>query len=268
MSDTCYNDRFGGIARLYGEAGAEALRAAHVCVVGVGGVGSWAVEALARSGVGALTLIDLDDIAESNTNRQLHTLSETLGRPKVAVMAERVVGINPECRCEVIDDFVSEQSLEAFLGRGYDYVIDAIDGVMHKAALIAHCKRNKIPLITTGGAGGLTDPTRIEIADLSRTHNDPLAAKVRSRLRQRYGFTTNPKRRFGIDCVFSPQQPLYPQGDGTVAHRKPDTSGVTLDCNFGYGSATVVTGSFGFAAAARVIDKLIEKAHRQHERER
>jgi tRNA threonylcarbamoyladenosine dehydratase len=263
MTQDDFNERFGGIRRLYGTAEAETLRHSHFCVVGIGGVGSWAVEALVRSGVGALTLIDHDDISISNSNRQLHTLSSTLNRSKVEVMAERVLEINPHCEVRAVDDLLVENNIEKYISSEFDYVIDAIDSIRHKAALIYFCKRNKIPIITTGGAGGITDPTRIEITDLSRTHNDPLAAKVRSRLRATYGYSRNPKSRFGIDCVFSTQQHRYPKEDGTVCQQKPGVKGVTLDCNFGYGSATFVTASFAFAAVARAIEKLLTKKHQE-----
>lgn len=263
MSEQDYEERFDGIRRLYGEAGMARIRDAHICVIGIGGVGSWAVEALARSGVGAITLIDHDDIAASNTNRQLHTLSDTLGRQKGAVMAERVLGINPDCRVVVIDDRIDEDNQADYLGRGYDYVIDAIDQVRSKAALIYYCKRNKIPLITTGGAGGMIDPTRIRISDLSRTEHDPLAAKLRQRLRQDYGFSRNPKRRFAIDCVYSDEQPRFPAADGGICHGKPAASGLKLDCASGYGSASFVTAGFGFAAVARVLQKIVEKGQHQ-----
>jgi tRNA A37 threonylcarbamoyladenosine dehydratase len=258
-----YQQRFGGIQRLYGSQGAEAIRNCHLCVIGIGGVGSWVVEALARSGVGAITFIDHDDIAPSNTNRQLHTTVETYERSKSEVMAERVRAINPECRVTAIDDLLSETNIEKYIAKDFDYVIDAIDSIRHKAALIHYCKRNKIPIITTGGAGGITDPTRIEITDLSKTHNDPLAAKVRQRLRSDYGFSKNPQRRFGIDCVFSTEQHVYPKADGSVCQRKPGVKGATLDCNFGYGSATFVTATFGFVAVSRVLRKIIEKMERE-----
>ena len=257
MKHDDYEQRFTGIRRLYGEAGLMRLRACHVGVIGIGGVGSWAVEALARSGIGAITLIDHDDIALSNTNRQLHTLDSTLGRSKVEVMAERVVLINPNCQVQAIDDLITETTLGRYLDGGYDYVIDAIDSVRPKAALLYYCKRDKIPVITTGGAGGLIDPTRITIADLSRTEQDPLAAKLRQRLRREYGFSSNPKRRFGIDCVFSTEPHRYPDADGQVCQGKPSSKGVRLDCASGYGSATFVTAGFGFAAVSRVLNKLI-----------
>ena len=263
MNHDTYQERFDGIRRLYGEAGAARIAQAHICVIGIGGVGSWAVEALARSGVGALTLIDPDEIAASNTNRQLHTLSSTLGQQKGAVMAQRIGEIQPDCRVQVLDTRIDEANQAELLGGGYDYVIDAIDQLRPKAALLYHCKRNKIPVITTGGAGGMIDPTRIRISDLSRTEHDPLAAKLRQRLRQQYGFSRNPKRRFGIDCVYSEEQPRYPANDGGICHGKPGAAGVKLDCASGYGSATFVTASFGFTAVSRVLQKIVEKEHRR-----
>ena len=252
-----FEQRFGGIRRLYGVAPAQAIASSHVCVIGIGGVGSWAVEALARSGVGKITLIDHDDIAISNTNRQIHTLSYTLEQSKVEVMAERIKQINPDCQINAIDDFITDANLEKHLQGNYDVVIDAIDSIKFKAAIIYYCKRNKIPIITTGGAGGLSDPTRIEIIDLSRTWNDPLAARVRATLRNRYGFSKNTKRSFGVPCVFSGEQQRYPRDDGSVSHQKPGVKGASLDCNFGFGSATFVTAGFGFAAVSWAIDKCV-----------
>lgn len=255
---TDYDQRFAGIQRLYGMNEANIIRDSHICVIGIGGVGSWSAEALARSGVGAITLIDHDDIALSNTNRQIHTLEDTLHRPKVGTMAARILQINPHCRVKAIDDFISDSNMARYLHNDFDFVIDAIDSIRFKAAIIYYCRRNKIPMITTGGAGGLIDPTRIEITDLSRTWNDPLAAKVRATLRARFGFTRNTKRNFGVPCVFSPEQQRYPKADGSVCHTKPGVKGASLDCNFGFGSSSCVTASFGFAAAAFVIRRMIE----------
>ena len=154
MNDFDFDRRFGGIRKLYGAAGLQALREAHVCVIGIGGVGSWAAEALARSAVGRITLIDLDHVAESNLNRQIHALESTLGKAKVQAMAERITEINPACRVELIDDFLDPDNLADYLGRGYSAVIDAIDSVKTKTALIAWCRRNKVKLISCGGAGG------------------------------------------------------------------------------------------------------------------
>lgn len=254
-----FERRFGGIARVYGADALALFRDLHVCVVGIGGVGSWAVEALARSGVGRLTLIDDDTVCLSNANRQIHALTEHDGRPKVEVMAERVHGINPDCRVAAVRDFLTLETLERYLAPGYDYVVDAIDSIKFKAAMIAFCRRRKLPIVATGGAGGMTDPTLIKVADLSRTHHDALAAKVRQRLRKEYGFPTDAKRPFGVECVFSSQQPVYPKADGSVCHEKPGLHGVSLDCRFGYGSASVVTATFGFVAASRVLNKSIKK---------
>ena len=254
-------ERFSGIRRLYGTDAAEQIRAMHVCVVGLGGVGSWAVEALARSGIGALTLIDHDEICASNINRQIQALDSSLGRKKIAAMSERVMEINPHCICNSIDDFITDRNLFDHLpvAAGFDFVIDAIDSIKFKAALIYYCKRNRIPVITTGAAGGLTDPAQITVKDLTRTFNDPLAAKVRARLRAEHGFTRNPKRYFGVECVFSSQQQVYPTTDGDVGYRKPGIHGVHLDCHMGYGSAAFVTASMGFVAVSRVIAKHLRK---------
>ncbi len=257
MSD--YNNRFGGISRLYGQQAFNIIQQAHVCVIGIGGVGSWAVESLARTGVGELTLIDHDDIAESNINRQVHSLSDTIDDSKVTAMANRIQQINPDCKVNIIDDFISETNCQKYLQNDFDYVIDAIDSIKFKCAIIYYCKRNKIPVITTGGAGGLTDPTMINVSDLAKTWNDPLAAKVRSQLRYQYGYTKNPKRSFGIKCVYSTQQQRYPNADGSVDYAKPGVKGVHLDCAMGFGSATQVTATFGFVAAAKAIDSIIEK---------
>ncbi len=259
MSSDDYSQRFGGIQRLYGTAAAEVLREMHVFVAGVGGVGSWVVEALARTGVGKLTFIDGDTVDVGNANRQLHTLTDTFDQSKVEVMAERVRQINPDCDVNAIHEYMNMENMNGYLGGGYDYVVDALDSIKFKSNMIAYCKRNKIPIIATGGAGGLTDPSMIHVADLSKTFNDPLAAKVRSRLRGEFNFSRNPKRSFGVECIFSSQQQVYPKDDGTVSYEKPGIHGVSLDCRFGYGSASFVTASFGFMAASRVINKVLKK---------
>ena len=248
--------RFGGIRRLYGEPALEKFRAARVCVLGIGGVGSWAAEALARSAIGHITLVDLDHVAESNINRQLHALTDTLGMAKVQVMAERIRQINPECTVTPIEEFLTIENLESLLTGKYDYIIDCIDGFRTKARLIAHCRRNRLRVITIGGAGGQTDPTRIRVADLSRTEHDALFSKTRKLLRQDYGFPGNLKRRFDIPCVYSEEQPLFPTEYGGVGPEKPDTGTVGgLGCA-GLGSAMTVTATFGLVATAHVLKKL------------
>ncbi|MGV3653176.1 MAG: tRNA cyclic N6-threonylcarbamoyladenosine(37) synthase TcdA [Noviherbaspirillum sp.] len=252
--DIDFERRFGGIARLYGAYALERFRTAHVCVVGVGGVGSWAVEALARSAIGRITMIDLDNVAESNINRQIQALSATLGKAKVSALAERIAQINPYCQVTEVEDFVTEDNLAAMIGADrFDYVIDAIDNVRAKTALIAYCREHRLPLITIGSAGGQTDPTRIEIRDLARTEQEPLLAKVRKRLRSAHGFPRGEKSKFGIDAVFSTEPVRMPEGAACA------TGAGGLNCA-GYGSAMVVTASFGMAAAAQVLQGLARQA--------
>lgn len=247
--------RFGGIARLYGEPALERLAAAHVCVIGIGGVGSWAAEALGRSGVRRLTLIDLDHVAESNLNRQIHALESTLGQAKVVAMKERIAGINPACEVTTVEEFVTAENVAALVPR-CDYVVDAIDQVKAKAALIAHCRVARVPVVTTGAAGGKADPAMIRIDDLSRTTQDPLASKLRASLRRIYGFTRDPKKKFGVDCVYS-LEPIRRPAGAACDTDEPGLHG--LSCA-GYGSSVCVTAGFGFAAAGRVLGRLAGQA--------
>lgn len=247
--------RFAGTGRLYGVNALQAFEDAHICIVGIGGVGSWAAEALARSAIGRITLIDLDMIAESNVNRQIHALDDEFGKAKVAAMAERIRAINPDCRVSEIEDFVSADNLEETLGGGFDYVIDAIDHVRVKAAIIAWCKRHRVPLITAGGAGGQIDPTRIEVVDLARTIQDPLLAKVRALLRKEYGFTRDPKKKFEVPAVFSTEPLRYPES-GAACDEPPTLAG--LNCA-GFGSSVCITAAFGLFASAEVLKYLAGK---------
>lgn len=247
--------RFGGIARLYGRSGLERLTRSRVCVVGVGGVGSWAAEALARSAVGGIDLIDLDHVAESNVNRQLHALEETLGRAKVQVLAERIRAINPGCRVEAVEEFVDPDNLERLITGDHDYVVDCIDAWRTKAALIAHCRRRRTPVITVGAAGGQLDPLRIRMADLSRTLHDPLLAKTRKQLRREYGFSRNPKRRFEVPAVYSMEQSRYPTVQGGVCRDRPGRSLQGLSCA-GFGAVMTVTATFGLVAVSHVLKRL------------
>ncbi len=249
--------RFGGIRRLYGRHALQNFMQSRVCIIGIGGVGSWAAEALARSAIGHITLIDLDHVAESNINRQLHALSGTLGMAKVRVMAERIAQINPHCELDAIEEHLTHDKLDALLDRNYDYIIDCVDGYRIKAALVAHCKRNKFRVITVGGAGGLIDPTRIQVADLSRTEHDALFSKTRQLLRQEYNFPRNLKRRFDIPCVYSLEQPVFPSADGDISTEKPaDQKTGGLGCAGRLGSVTAVTATFGMVAAAHVLKKI------------
>ncbi|TLU61347.1 tRNA cyclic N6-threonylcarbamoyladenosine(37) synthase TcdA [Thalassotalea litorea] len=251
--------RFGGIERLYGKTAFNHIQNAHFCVIGIGGVGSWAAESLARTGVGTLSLIDLDDICTTNINRQIHALTDTIGESKVEVMAERIRQINPDCQLNEIEDFLTLDNLSELLHPGLDYVIDAIDSVPVKTALIAYCKRHKIPMITIGGAGGQLDPTQICISDLSKTYQDPLLAKVKNQLRRQHNFTRNTKRKFGIDAVFSTEQLTYPDNEGEVCLAKPENNdSMRLDCRSGFGAITHVTASFAFFAVSKALDKYLK----------
>lgn len=255
-----WQQRFAGVARLYGNKALVQFACAHVCVIGIGGVGSWAAEALVRSGIGGITLIDMDDICISNTNRQIHAMQGCIGQPKTEVMAARLALINPGCRINIVDDFISSDNVAQLLTPSFSYVIDAIDSVRAKAALIVHCRRNKIPLITIGGAGGLRDATQIQIADLAKTIHDPLAARLRARLKHDYRLSKNSKGKFGVDCVFSREQPLYPQPDGSVCSRKHGAdSALRLDCSAGFGAVTMITASFAFIAVSQVLKKILAK---------
>ena len=258
-ADIDFERRFGGIARLYGDAALAAFRQAHICVIGVGGVGSWAVEALARSAIGRITLIDLDHLAESNVNRQIHALTDTLGQAKVTALAERIAQINPFCEVSEVEEFVTEDNLASLIVPGrFDYVIDAIDNARAKTALVVHCRAHQIPLVTIGSAGGQIDPTQITIIDLSRTEQEPLLARVRKRLRAHHGFPRGTKNKFGIDAVYSTEPLRHPE----LCATDDDALGITgLNCA-GYGSAVVVTASFGFVAAGFVLRKLAERTEK------
>ncbi len=260
MPSERYQERFNGTNRLYGEKAVETFRQSHVCVIGIGGVGSWAAEALARTGIGSLTLIDMDDVCVTNINRQIHAMSGTVGKSKIDVMGERIKAINPDCKLTLIDDFISEKNIPGYINKNFDYVLDAIDSIKPKTALLAFCKRNKIKVITVGGAGGQVDPTQIQVADLTKTIQDPLAAKLRNNLRRFHNFTKTKGRKFGIDCVFSTEQLRYPQADGSVCYAKASAEGPKrMDCASGFGAATMVTATFGFVAASRIIEKLMIK---------
>ena len=255
--------RFGGIARLYGERALERFRTAHVCVVGVGGVGSWIVEALARSAVGHLTLIDLDNVAESNINRQIQALSSTIGQPKIEALRDRIAQINPFCKVTLVEDFVEPDNIPQMIGTGrpgaarFDYVVDAIDSVKAKAALIAWCREHALPLVVIGGAGGQLDPTRIEVRDLARTEQEPLLKKVRKLLRAQYGFSRGEKQKYHIDAVFSMEPLRYPEAEDACAIESSVTG---LNCA-GFGSSMVVTASFGMIAAGHILRKLADAAN-------
>ena len=246
--DDEYERRFAGVAKIYGEDSFSHYEKSHVMVIGIGGVGSWAVEALARTGIGELTLVDMDVVAASNINRQLPAMSSTLGCEKIEVMAERCRSINPRIKINLVDDYLTPENVKDMLANVPDLILDCIDDVKAKFALMLHCRFNKIPLIVSGGAGGKLDPLKICVADLSRTEQDPMLAKLRTQLRSK-GICKKPKEKFGITCIYSIDNPF------SSADVCPSAG---LRCG-GYGSAVVVTSSFAMVAVAEVLKKLDAK---------
>jgi tRNA A37 threonylcarbamoyladenosine dehydratase len=255
-----YLQRFGGVGRLFGQAALPRLRAAHVCVVGVGGVGSWVVEALARSGVGSLTLVDADDVCVTNTNRQLPALTDTVGRPKVAVLAERVAMISPSCRVVAVPEFYTKSNSDALLGAGYDFVVDCMDRMSIKAHIIHECRERGLPVLTCGAAGGRRDPSMIQASDLGLAGNDELLREVRRKLRRDYGWPVGHQgiaKPMDVPCVFSSEKPVFPRMDGTCAKEPEPGGSLRMDCASGFGAVTFVTGVFGFVAAGEVLRRLL-----------
>ena len=258
-----FSRRFGGVSRLYGADGLARLQSVHICVIGIGGVGSWAVEALARNAVGTITLIDLDNIAESNVNRQLHAVDGAFGKAKVTAMRERVHSINPLAMVHEIEDFVTLENATEMLNRNYDGIIDWIDDAKAKMAIAAFCRTHGLPFVTTGGAGGRLDPTRIKQADLSMVTGDRLLAKVRNGLRRDYAFPKGDdsknkasKRKaslFGITAIYSDENVIQPN---RTCETDAEAAVTGLNCA-GYGSSVCVTAPFGFAAAAALLSKIL-----------
>ena len=242
--------RFGGLERLYGVTGAMRIREAHIAVVGIGGVGSWAVEALARSGVGKLTLIDFDHIAESNINRQIHALDDTLGMSKVLAMQQRIAYINPQCVVDCVDEFVTPENWPSILNSQVDAVIDACDQIKAKTAIAAWAMHTKTIFVTVGAAGGKRAAHKVDIDDLSLTTHDPLLAQLRYRLRREHQAPRD-KKKIGVSCVFSKESVAPADASCEI---EGDTDG-SLNCS-GYGSVVSVTATFGQCAAGWVIDKI------------
>ncbi len=256
--------RFGGIARLYGQAALDRFLSARVAVIGVGGVGSWTVEALARSGVGNLTLVDLDEICVTNVNRQLHAMDGQIGRQKTEAMAERARAIHPAGEIAIVPKFFTEKTASEILDAGFDAVIDAIDTTRHKALLLAECRRRNIFTVTCGGAGGRRDPTRIRVADLAYSGKDPLLHQLRRTLRNEHGFPKTPlgtkPEPLGIEAVFSDEPQVFSTCDGDVSLERPETGNQRLSCTTGLGTVTHVTAAFGMIAAGRVLENLASRA--------
>ncbi len=257
--------RFSGVGRLYGQAGAQRIFKAHVLVVGIGGVGSWVVEALARSGVGRLTLVDMDHIAESNINRQIHALSQTLGQSKCLAMKNRVLDIHPECEVQIIDDFVQVDNwldMVKSIVTPLDFLIDACDQIKAKSTLAAWCLKQQVEMVCIGAAGGKKRADLMQMDDLLSVTHDPMLAKLRYNLRKE-GVLLRDQKKSTIQCVYSKEEILNPwaaQSDDPSAVNTGEsitTSANDLSCH-GYGSSVAVTASFGFCAAGWALERLAQ----------
>lgn len=253
-----YNSRFGSIERLYTKDGQKKLKNAHIAIVGIGGVGSWAAESIARSGVGKITLMDMDDICFTNIGRQIHALSSNAGQFKVSVMKERILDINPECEVNAIEEFFTPSTMDQFFDLKYDYVIEAIDSVNNKALLISECFSREIPIITCGGAAGKIDPTKVTISDLNKTKNDPLLSRMRKVLRKSHDFEQFKSRKYGIPCVFSLEFSRYYDND-TICDRPSGAMNARINCHQGMGTCSFITGTFGLLQASYVLNDLMDE---------
>ncbi|MGH8031065.1 MAG: tRNA threonylcarbamoyladenosine dehydratase [Luteimonas sp.] len=258
--NTQWQERFAGIDRLYGRGALVRFAQCHVAVIGLGGVGSWAAEAFARSGIGRLTLIDADDLCVSNTNRQLPAIEGQYGRNKAEAMAERCRAINPQIDARAVASFLTPINMETLLGERFDLVLDACDSFRSKVEAIAWCRRRKQPIITVGSAGGRIDPTLVRVRDLSKTEHDAMLALIRRKLRGEFNFPTGAKRYFSVPAIYSLENVRYPQADGSVSGLRPKLDAETtlkLDCGAGLGAATHITGAFAFVAVGKALEVLL-----------
>lgn len=238
--------RFGGIIRLYGKKKFQWIQNSHICVIGIGGVGSWVAESLARHGVGKITLIDMDHIVESNINRQIHALDSTNGESKIKAMKDRIMDINPQCQVECIDDFLEESNIENYVSSKFNYIVDAIDQSSVKISLAEYCQSKNLPLVMVGGAGGRTDPSRIKVSNLSKTFGDPLIGNIRKHFNKKNKLLKN---NYEIPTVFS-DEPIV-KSDECEA----DTAGGGLNCD-GYGSSLNITAAMAFYVVAYIFSRI------------
>jgi tRNA A37 threonylcarbamoyladenosine dehydratase len=250
-----YFARFGGIGRLFGRKGQEKIKTAQILIIGIGGVGSWVAEALARTGIGHLTLVDLDDVCVTNINRQVHAVSTTVGQFKVDVMKKRIEDIHPSCKVETKQCFFNPKNLTDIFDRQYDFVVDACDDFTNKCHLIDHCRKNNLPLVVMGGAGGKIDPQQIKVTDMAISSNDRLLARLRKKLRQDFSFPSETEGDFGVWAVWSHERAVYPTPDGCLTYKPPGMA-KNMDCEEGFGSASFVTGAFAFAATSLVLRQI------------
>jgi tRNA A37 threonylcarbamoyladenosine dehydratase len=251
--------RFASLGRLYGNGAIPKFAAAHVAIIGLGGVGSWTVEALARSAVGTLTLIDLDDLCLTNVNRQLPALTSTVGHPKVAVLARRIADIHPGCRVHSVEQFLTPTTAATLLDQPFDAVIDATDRTSTKALILDECRRRNLRAITVGAAGGKLDPTQVAVADLGLAGKDDLLRLVRRKLRRDHGWEAGEGNNYRVPAIFSPESPRYPWADGTVRLEEEPGSNLAMDCATGFGAAAHVTGTFGLFAASEALKILFNR---------
>lgn len=250
--DDDYTRRFAGVARVYGDAALQRFERSHAVIVGLGGVGSWVVEALARNGIGRFTLVDMDVVVASNVNRQLAALTAEFGRSKADVLADRIRGINPRAQIRVVDDFLTRENATDILTPQPDLIMDCCDDAKAKLSLVLHARRHRNVLIVCGAAGGKTDPSRLYIEDIARCEQDPLLARLRKRLRKHHGYPQEPGKPFGIHCVYS-DEPMHTPIDVC------DSAG--LNCS-GYGSAMTVTASMGLLAVSQALTLLQRRSVR------
>lgn len=256
-----YTQRFGGMGRLLGREGLARLRSAHIAVIGVGGVGSWTVEALVRSGVGRLTMVDMDDVCITNTNRQLPATDDTLGQPKVDVLAARARLIHPACEIHAVAEFLTAANADRLLAGPFDFVVDAVDRATTKALIIARSRTIDTPVLTVGGAGGRRDATAVRCADLAKSGGDELLRLVRRELRRTHGFPSGEGAQFDVPCIFSAEPQVFPWADGQCRAEPEQGGSLKMDCASGFGAATFVTGVFGFAAAGEVVRRIAAGTH-------
>lgn len=257
MNLTEQDDRFRSVARLYGQPVLDQLATLRVTVIGLGGVGSWTAEALVRSGVGHLRLIDMDDICLTNINRQIHSTEASVGRQKCEAMAERIRGINPLCQVDAVSAFVTASNAGALLDGRDDWVVEATDRVGVKATVIAACRRADVAVVTVGGAGGRRDPTALRIADLGRAGGDTLLRLTRRSLRREHGWAGGNGHHYGVPCVFSPEESPPRRTTEDIPGARPGWRG--LDCGSGPGAVCHVTASFGLAAASVVLNSVNDR---------
>jgi len=254
-----YLQRFGGIGRLYGRNALNRFAASSVMVIGLGGVGSWAVEAIARSGIGRIILVDLDDVCLTNVNRQIQATTETVGRSKVSALKERIGGIAPACRVEGIETFFNPLTAESILEAKPDFILDAMDDVRAKALLVDLCRENQLRCAVSGSVGGRKDLDRIFQKDLTQTVNDRLLAKLRKILRTEYGFPRETRRRFKVPAVYSDELPVFPGENGEVCSEPAPEGKALIGCDAGLGAATHLSGTFGFTLAGIALKEIAAK---------